>query len=39
MASTVLVFAERRDGEIKRPALEALGREDYAAGDGEPGAR
>lgn len=25
MAPTVLVFVERRDGEVKRPALEALG--------------
>ena len=34
MASTVLVFAERRDGEIKRPALEALGVARRLAGDG-----
>jgi electron transfer flavoprotein alpha subunit len=26
MAANVLVFVERRDGEVKRPALEALGR-------------
>jgi electron transfer flavoprotein alpha subunit len=32
MAANVLVFVERRDGEVKRPAFEALGRATVLAG-------